>query len=126
MVCDLEMLCGLKVNNPSKVLFFGTLFDHPWLSIHTDKDSEYGMVMDRRSVFSAHMMEHGQLVLKGTKALDNVSLQGGLASGHVYGPNITLGLRSRVFFTNTVAKNTSEVYFGTMAAECCEDESTVI
>jgi hypothetical protein len=123
----LEMLCGLKVNEPSKVMIFGRLFDNPWLSIQTDKDSDFGVVMDRHSVFSAHMVEHGHLVFKITKALDNVSFhQGALATGQVFGADVTLGLCSRVFFTNSVLKNSSGVFYGTMAMECSEDESTVL
>jgi hypothetical protein len=120
------MLSGLQVNEPSKVLLLGLLFDHPWLSIQIDEECDYGVVMEHRSVYSAHMMEHGNLVLKKTKALDNVSLhQGARAVGQMYGPNVTLGQRSRVVFRNSVSKNTTGVYFGSMAVECCEEEETV-
>jgi acyl carrier protein len=119
----IEMLCGLQVDKPSKALLFGSLYDNSWLSINCDSNENYGFVMDRDSIYSAHMMEHGYLVLKKTSSKYNVAFhEGAMGSSQSYGPNICLGLRSRVFFRNSVVKNTSGVYFGSIASECAETQ----
>jgi hypothetical protein len=124
------MLLGLKVDHPSKVLFFGQLHDMKNLRISRGSDDieqgkvakPFHFVADKRSFFEGHRLEHGTLVFEKVQAIGTVSLHPQAIVMDQTLVDVTIGKQTRVMFTKNVTKNTTGFYYGMPSEECSEPD----
>jgi acyl carrier protein len=114
-----EKLSGAKIQDCSKVFMMGRTFDPNWIEIQTRDEDVYSFVADQDSLFEAHRLQYGQLILEKVVASPGVSLHtGAVVMGQKLGKNVTLAKGSKVAFSNRISATTGGVFYGNPAVEC--------
>jgi acyl carrier protein len=119
-----EKLSGAKIKDCSKVLMMGRTFDPNWLEIQTREADVYSFVADHDSLFEAHRLQYGQLILERAVASPGVTLHtGAVVMGQKLGTNVTLAKGSKVAFSNRINGAGSGIFYGNPAVECSSQTS---
>jgi hypothetical protein len=81
-------------------------------------ESDDWVTLDTNSCLIGHKMENGHMYFQDTQTMGNVSLHSyAWLSGQTIGPNVTLGVKSRVSFSNHIKNEGSGFYLGIPAIE---------
>jgi hypothetical protein len=117
---------GADIQHPSRVLLFGNCHDMKNLTISSSGSEKltlntFYFVTDRGSLFEAHRLEYGYLIFEKVASFGVVSLHPQAIVMDQTLIDITLGKKTRVFFSKTVTKGTSGFYYRVPGEECTED-----